>query len=190
MVYFVTNPADRYRAWTAICRPPWVKALALWRAWSSWRGGGVFVGPQEVLLDVPEKRKRKRGDPGVMCSFRTDDLFDVHACRLRRDGWVQESAKDSAWQKVGPDEVQIRYTPPHYDFSAGGLRRGRCSLRSPDGSTLPGLGRAQWADWDLRGRLIAAGEDGVIRRYTSDGAAKGGASLEVDANLWLPPPPQ
>ena len=43
---------DEYTyAWTAISRPPWLTALALWPKGDCWHGGGLFKTGREVWLD-------------------------------------------------------------------------------------------------------------------------------------------
>jgi hypothetical protein len=37
-------------SWTAISRPPWLYALALWPVGTTYGGGGRFVGPRQVSL--------------------------------------------------------------------------------------------------------------------------------------------
>ena len=37
-------------AWTAVSRPPWLHALALWPQATTYGGGGRFVGKREVLI--------------------------------------------------------------------------------------------------------------------------------------------
>jgi hypothetical protein len=37
-------------AWTAVSRPPWLSALALWPAGTTYGGGGRFVGRRSLML--------------------------------------------------------------------------------------------------------------------------------------------
>ena len=40
-----------FRTWTALSRPPFFTALALWPKGDTWGGGGIFVGERTVALD-------------------------------------------------------------------------------------------------------------------------------------------
>lgn len=37
-------------AWTAVSRPPWLQALAVWPQRTTYGGGGRFVGPRQLAL--------------------------------------------------------------------------------------------------------------------------------------------
>lgn len=54
LVYFVHQGrrlgTDYTDAWTAVSRPPWLKALALWPWGSTWGEGGYFTGPRDLAL--------------------------------------------------------------------------------------------------------------------------------------------
>src|SRR5688572_11058963 len=40
------------RVWTAVSRPPWLTALALWPKDDTYYGGGLFEGPRDLWLDI------------------------------------------------------------------------------------------------------------------------------------------
>src|SRR5205085_2662950 len=80
-------------AWTALSRPPYFTALALWPQRSTWLGGGVFEGRRTLLLntcgiephpDHPPKAVRVRGSGGRLVSGWS------YLERLARDGWRRE----------------------------------------------------------------------------------------------------
>lgn len=41
---------DNQGVWTAVSRPPYFSALALWPCYGHWTGGGVFGGENEIIL--------------------------------------------------------------------------------------------------------------------------------------------
>src|SRR3954453_18587526 len=55
MVYFATPHRRRDpsygSAWTAVSRPPWLTALALWPKTDTYNGGGVFTGRRELWIN-------------------------------------------------------------------------------------------------------------------------------------------
>jgi hypothetical protein len=53
LLYFAAKPKDPFGTWSAISRPPFFTALALWPKGDRWGGGGLFLGPRQVALDHP-----------------------------------------------------------------------------------------------------------------------------------------
>jgi len=57
LVYFAKKSGNSFRhpdygdAWTAISRPPYFTALALWPVWRTWYGGGLFRSNHTVWLN-------------------------------------------------------------------------------------------------------------------------------------------
>lgn len=43
LIYFAQNHKDLYFSWTAVSKPPFVTALALWPKGDCWGGGGLFI---------------------------------------------------------------------------------------------------------------------------------------------------
>lgn len=96
LLYFAANYREPYLSWSAISRPPFLKALALWPKGDGWGGGGHFESRTRIALShrasemslaagfsVPRWLKvRQFGDrPG----WGEDD--PVWSDRLVRDGW-------------------------------------------------------------------------------------------------------
>jgi hypothetical protein len=190
LVYFAANYRGPYQTWTAVSRPPYFTALALWPKGDAWGGGGLFASDKELLLNHPESQR------GLAAGFSTpkglrlgalpnagrgedSPIFDE---RLRRDGWefVQsgiwvEQKRDRLWIRVDPPEV---WSKPHPVRSTGcRLRMQIEGLQEKDGTwylisyQVEGagggnrldLGRADWADWSSRGDLLFA-RDGKLFR--------------------------
>lgn len=51
LVYFATRWNGPIETWTAVSRPPYFTALALWPKGDAWGGGGLFLGPREIGLN-------------------------------------------------------------------------------------------------------------------------------------------
>jgi hypothetical protein len=78
-------------AWTAISRPPYLTALALWAKGDCWNGGGLFETNARVLLNhedaVPHEKHPATGldvISSVVARGEDDPVLDQ---RLSRDGW-------------------------------------------------------------------------------------------------------
>lgn len=51
LIYFAARWSGPIETWTAVSRPPYFTALALWPKGDAWGGGGLFLGPREIGLN-------------------------------------------------------------------------------------------------------------------------------------------
>jgi hypothetical protein len=178
LVYFAAkfyphaDPKGIGSTWTAVSRPPYLTALALWPGIGTWGGSGVFLDDRTVLvatgwehhpnhppgpLRVLEYNSLKRGDP----------RHDVVPCW--QNGWQGILAPHQ------PDRYSLRYTAWRKTSGSLTLERGtdcervwgemnydqypsrRRSLYTlyRTGDEPVALFEAHWADWDQQGRLVA-----------------------------------
>ncbi len=160
--------------WTAISRPPYLTALALWPCSSS-LGGGLFFSDTKVWLNHfghPEPHPSHLPQ-GVYAYNSAGDVSEevLLVRRLERDGWqhIQERQEEhtlSIHEKPHPAEsltLVLAIT------LSGFQEQYRYSVRHGDGKTTS-LGGAEWADWDMHGRLVLAQNGGV---FAQDAAAVG-----------------
>jgi hypothetical protein len=81
-------------AWTAISKPPYLTALALWPKGDCWHGGGLFETNARVWLNhhpaaaVPHPDHVPQGLEVVPNPDACGEDDPVHFRRLERDGWV------------------------------------------------------------------------------------------------------
>src|SRR5262249_28912036 len=89
-------------AWTAISKPPWLSALALWPKGDCWHGGGVVLSARSPWVNhLPEgarrrpvhkpKDRRRGANPQAYGEDRPVDRRGgepVWWRRLAREGWV------------------------------------------------------------------------------------------------------
>ncbi len=74
LLYFAANYDEREEngydmpAWTAISRPPYVTALAMWRKRDTWNGGGVFEGRNAVWLNHALEDSAHHPAHGLRCA--------------------------------------------------------------------------------------------------------------------------
>lgn len=162
-------------AWTAVSRPPWLTALALWPKGDCWWGGGLFTARRTLWLNhrpdqaIPHPAHRPTG-------LRVDPNPDAHGedepiyCRrLERDGWVLRQEWSTEWlgiwhgfRTLVPEE-RVK-TPPEAEGSlAIALTRRIDNLKYREHFRVEGAtndvelppGPLDWLDWDPSGRLIA-----------------------------------
>jgi len=173
MVYFAASQKPPYRTWTAVSRPPWLTALALWAKGDTWGGGGLFLGENVIELADP----RLHVTQGVLPRFMAVRELggDAEALRRQRDGWVLVSRGQEKRLARGfaldPPQIWQRESP-----------RGRAvleerlhALGAPNeawtkqtyslsfGKERHDLGPLDWADWDATGDLLLARDGKLIR---------------------------
>ena len=191
LIYFAAKHPTPMYSWSAISRPPFLAALALWRKADGWGGGGHFLSQRRIALNHrPDEMKIADGfsipkwlrvEPfGQHPGWGEDD--PIWSARLQRDGWILVSSPTATkndfgkkvlwepspaitWRKQNP-----KWPKKHaLDMSIVGIgeKNGpwymteHCVVRN--GKDLDRLGRSDWADWDHSGDLLFA-MDGCVYR--------------------------
>jgi hypothetical protein len=166
-------------AWTAISRPPFLTALALWPKGDCWHGGGLFKNGKVVLLNHrPEVAKPHKDHkphrllviPNKQAHGEDDPIFSQ---RLERDGWelktpsqvenhgypkLFHTVQAEVREKANPGcthVIRLTRSIECLDYSE------EFAVRSVKQPFVREIDRASWADWDQRGRLVFA-RDGKI----------------------------
>ena len=161
--------------WTAVSRPPWMTALALWPKNDTYYGGGLFEGPRDLWLDVaygePVAHPRHPEGPLTVRVDWRDEMLEAQ--RLARDGWTTVSASPLAKEALkrvprdglvrerptGAAGTVLRCTAPRYGEPAYAL------VRDGDVQPLPGV---TWAEVDP-GRGLVLERDGRLLRMDARG---------------------
>ncbi len=175
MIYFARSAKQRSVAagygwtWTAISRPPYLTALALWPLGDTWFGGGLFLDQDTVQLNHPSCNALPHPDhPPRRLKVRIEPMIfwerSVRSERMIRDGWILRrkikvgglgGLYPEEWEKPTPkagrtlrlldDSPLLRKEPFQYVVEYGAKR-----LELPF--------QAEWADWDQQGRLVFANQ--------------------------------
>jgi hypothetical protein len=191
LLYFAATYRKPLYSWTAISRPPFLTALALWPKGDGWGGGGHFLTQRRVALNH-RATEMNLGEGFSLPQWLKIDPFGAHpgrgeddpiwSERLKRDGWtltsVPTTAKDDygaavwwepspaiAWQKPNPK------WPKKYalEMSIVGIKERNGPWYMTEHSVIANgkdkdrLGRSDWADWDHCGDLLFA-VDGCLYR--------------------------
>lgn len=164
------------RTWTAVSRPPYLTALALWpNGGTTYHGGGLFAGENEVLLNAVDHRWSNpgRGEAApthpkhkppkqvrvTPIAFTSGD--QLMAKRLVRDGWTLVTPGDVDRDTL-PDlsgrlvremkyrRLELAFGYQQMDYTLFEKQKGRW-VDQP----FEGVG---WADFDQDGRLVFARE--------------------------------
>jgi hypothetical protein len=207
LLYFAAKYKDPLRSWSAVSRPPYFTALALWPKGDGWGGGGRFMADTRIELNhrlaemaakeeyrIPKwfKVKPFPGRPG----WGEDD--PVWSMRLERDGWRRTAfptkTKDDfgakVWMEFSPPitwEKKNPKLPKQYSLQMRivGLREKEGPWWITEHSVRTSgdevdLGRADWADWSHSGDLLYA-KDGRLLRLSCKGGtlAKADEAIEI-----------
>jgi hypothetical protein len=192
LIYFAQKKEERTMkdseytyAWTAVSRPPYLTALALWPKGDCWHGGGLFRDDDTVILNhKPEVAKPHSNHlpHGIRVTLKKDVCGEddpLFSERLKRDGWelkqkwqienrgypkMFRTIRPEIREKLSPNGLQVlRLTRSiqtlDYSEEFSVALTGRLAFTQIDG--------ASWADWDQQGRLVFA-KDGKIfagRKY-------------------------
>lgn len=161
-------------AWTAISRPPFLTALALWPKGDCWHGGGLFKNKRVVLLNhkpevaKPHKKHKPHGllvIPNKQAHGEDDPIFSQ---RLERDGWelkipwqIENCGYPKLFHTIQPDMrekanpsrthvIRLTRSIECLDYSE------EFAVRNVKQSLVTEVDRASWMDWDQQGRLVFA----------------------------------
>jgi len=133
LIYFAAKYKAPYATWTAVSRPPFLTAVAMWPKGDAWGGDGIFAKEREILLNHRSaEMKLAEGFQlpkfvvvkplGDYSGWGEDD--PIHAQRLIRDGAGAHRGRHSAQRPGRPGARRD-------------LGRGRRSLRR-EGACGPG----------------------------------------------------
>ena len=208
LIYFAAKYKGPLFSWTAISRPPYLSALALWPKGDGWGGGGRFVSdaridlnhrPDEVVLadgfSVPKRFKLRLF--GKSPGWGEDD--PIWSSRLIRDGWILVSYPSATKDDYG-SKVMLEYSPPiiwrkpnpkwprrfSVEMAVLGLNERNGSwymvehIVNRGGDEVDKLGRTDWADWSSTGDLLFAMNGCLYRLPCREGVL---ASLEESVKL-------
>ena len=144
---------------TAVSRPPYLTALALWPIGDTWGGRGVFLDGQTVLVDTSKHHPDHPTGPLRVVSRgdlkRGDPRIDVVPCW--QSGWREApkpgtNSRCKEFHKTSGDLTLSREIP--LDSIYPSRRRTLYTLYRSDDNPVA-LFEAHWADWDQHGRLVA-----------------------------------
>jgi hypothetical protein len=176
LVYFAATWKQPYQSWTAVSRPPYFTALALWPKGDAWGGGGLFKSDRHLELNHWSSQMEMAEE------FRLAKWFSVSQhpiggrgedepiwlARLQRDGWRVVMSEPTVWEKPNPifsDRWVLRMIingvtmgngrDPWWDIDHEVIdQRMREITRMPQTS---------WADWSASGDLLYAKEGKLFR---------------------------
>ncbi|WP_231583417.1 hypothetical protein [Luteimonas sp. FCS-9] len=207
LVYFAATNRGPYGSWTALSKPPFLTALALWPKGDAWGGGGVFEDERTLLLNhrVGGARDETALAPGFQPpqSLRVRPLgrdaghgedAPIDGALRQRDGWRPLDPGEGIAR--GPSRTALyRFTRPQLTEKTGrDGRRLQALLHTVGGRNtawygldhrvldhagqwLVDLPGSDWADWD-DGDLVFA-QDGCLYRLRERDLAGGAGAARL-----------
>lgn len=208
LVYFALGPTRQHYSWVAVSRPPWLHAELFYPKGDTWHGGGVWLGPSRLWLNLPAATPARDGDRdprelGLSIEWGYSAYGEDEGPfyrRLERDGWIRAGALEQGREertKTGwlihddPGWVlQPRSSLPALRMVYRGyvFNQGRVFSYTLDDHPRLLDERVDWAGYDGAGRLVVA-RAGMVERYTRDDVERGEPSLRYDLTALTPPPP-
>lgn len=190
-------------AWTAVSRPPYITALALWPKGDCWHGGGLFQDNNTVILnhkpDVakPHPNHVPHGLQVILKNHVHGEDDPLYSERLQRDGW--DLKQEWVVENRGyPLMFTTRQPEIREKRNKGGsmlIRLTRSidelnyaeefAVSGGDGHSMIQIERASWADWDLRGRLVFARDGRIFESRVCESTVLSAREL-IDLNSAKP----
>ena len=131
VIYFAAKFKGPMTSWTAISKPPYLTAVALWEGMGAWGGGGLFEDETHVQLNHSATRMR------LSDTFSLPDSLKVTPCgensgsgedspimdmRLERDGWKQTQFGEEQYEiDVFANHVRLQALQEELGFLEGAL---------------------------------------------------------------------
>lgn len=190
-------------AWTAISKPPYLTALALWPKADCWDGGGLFHSDKAIELNHERGAKPhpnhkppgwlhltpKKGGRGE-----DEPIFSEH---LERDGWKlkQEGKTENRghpqWFRTIQPEVREKSSRNQFLRVTRSVNRldysEEFSVSDRNKLHVTVIDRASWADWDQKARVIFARDGKAFAGKLNDNGVWSETEL-ADFNSSRPQP--
>jgi hypothetical protein len=165
LIYFAGKFRQRdvargyHSTWTAVSRPPYLTALALWPIGDTWGGRGVFLDERTVLVATSSPSFDAKHHP----DHPPGPLRVVECCSLKKDDPRRDAVPcwQNGWNRILTPQATSEYRKTcgelilGRDFSSHHYPSRRRTLYTVYRGKPVALFEAHWADWDQRGRLVA-----------------------------------
>jgi hypothetical protein len=189
-------------SWTAISKPPFLTALALWPKGQSWDGGGLFQDNKTVLLNHEPSVAKPHPDhlPKrvhiILKECRCGGDEPIFSERLERDGW--SLTQEWKGESLGVP-YRFRTVQPEIREKVSGIQKIRMTRSkeildySDEFAVVSGKGspiiidRAAWVDWDKKGRLIIARDGRICIGHVEENGRLAEKTV-IDLNASKPTP--
>lgn len=189
LVYFAmrgrkTDGKDDPSTWTALCTPPWLKAHLFFPNGSTWGGGGVFLRDHRlVVFDTPPE-----GAGAEYAQFRGYRLVrDIKSLPQEEVTALKAHLQPPASVNFPSPRKHLMLVRTARSGQVGDYGRHDYVLQDEKGRDIEGaedIALANWAGWDIYGRLlVAAGHELKIYEVKRGRLREPGKVLDIEAAL-------
>jgi hypothetical protein len=212
LVYFAAKHTGPLGTWTAVSRPPYLTALALWPKGDAWGGGGHFFSKRHLGINHPPHQMVMAKDFLQPRSIRVVQVAPwagrgedspINDLRMARDGWRAASTAHAAapprkcdvWMPLEKPLIGEKPSGSKHGMqlllrsalTAIGRKGGRWyvedfSIHAQDGSLMHSIPNCCWADWGDNGDLLFA-IDGCLYRLRRNALESGETAVTGKARL-------
>ena len=216
-IYYAESHRGPFKQWTAISRPPFLTALALWAGGGSFGGGGIFDGERAIRLNNgglklrPEKNFRLPPSFVVkpyLANENPKQLWPLERSLLQRNEWRWH--KQGEWKRIRRDgRTDFAMKSPEVWWKVRGNWILELSLHGPGepgesrhkssyrildlaGNEMRDMGRSDWADWSIDGQVLLGRAGRMWRVPVSHKAGPGEPRELIDLRshrFFATPPP-
>lgn len=196
LIYFAAKHKPPYGTWTAISRPPYFTALALWPKGDCWGGGGMFDDNEKgITLNHPSYQMSIAPDFKLPPNFKVRPQGEysgggednpIMSQRLERDGWKKTQEGIPKENKFGSEKLWFDFTEPqvwekrnlngdskiHFELNGINEHDGPWyvhNLKHYIGGQCIDVGRCDWADINEKG-VVYYSLGGELRKRLLDGS--------------------
>jgi hypothetical protein len=185
LIYFAAKHGRGFGTWSAVSRPPYLTALALWPLGSTYGGGGIFLGPRWVALNhhsaymtlapgfnLPKSWRFESSSAAIKRSVSMRDEWEVVPGKAHhtKDG-------NPAWTILDPPWISRRLQPGHtnialsvitdaIDVRNGPSRQQRAEVSNESGRILRRFDSPDWIEFSYEGDLLI-GTAGCLYRLSA-----------------------
>lgn len=184
LVYFAARHHGDVPAYTAISRPPYFTALALWPKSNTFDGGGLFETETRLILNHqdydPPLAEGFSLPPKKMRVHRNDDLrvwdgdWPLHHELLQINGWTALAPPELKTNSLGISYTRFPAFLSYEKLTASGFRlvakmsfqtssQTSYQVFSPFSELVLDLPAIDWADWGDHGDLLFACKGRLFR---------------------------
>jgi hypothetical protein len=171
LVYFAARHNGALPTWTAVSRPPFLTALALWEGFGAWGGGGLFSSRKRLGLNHIGPRRRLQpgytlpGDfvvePVAYWAGQGEDHL-IEQARMERDGWRMVARGTWSGDKGGGQARRSFIEPELYERPQPTPRHARVPVVTLRRELwAAGIVEGPWRSYDF----VLGGPAGELRRF-------------------------
>jgi len=142
VIYFAAKYKGPMTSWTAVSKPPYLTAIALWEGMGAWGGGGLFEDENRIQLNHSANRMK------MIDTFKLPEHVRVVPCGESSGSGEDSPIMDMRMQRDG--WRQIQFGEENYEFDIYGHQNNIAELEAMQSQFGFLEGAKIWADKFLK----------------------------------------